>query len=152
VQHLHAARHAQRPFLMLDAEVAEAGVVGRATHRRPDAGVQAREDAHADVRRELDRLTARRRHELLLRNAVLVVQQADGLVRADDGGTGLTRDALRTPDVVEVRVPDQGEDDDSDALNRDTSRDIARRAPTADPRQRSADPRRWPRRVTPAAR
>ena len=48
VQHLHAALDAQRALLVRDAEVAEAGIVRGAAHGRPDAGVQAREDAHAD--------------------------------------------------------------------------------------------------------
>jgi hypothetical protein len=109
VEHLHAAVHAQRALLVRDAEVAQARLVGRPGHRRPDARVEAREDAHPDVVGQGDRLAAGDGDELPLGDAVLVVQQAHGLVRPDDDRSGLPRDPLGTPEVVEMRVPDQDE-------------------------------------------
>jgi hypothetical protein len=107
VQQLHAQRDTPRALLVRDAEVAEARLVRSASHLRPDARVQARKDAHADARREIDRLAAGDGDELLLGDAILVVQKPTALVRPDHDRTVCPGDALGAPEVVEVGVPDQ---------------------------------------------
>ena len=69
--------------------------------------MQARVDAHADAVAQVEGLAAGDRDQLLLRDAVDVVQQPYGLMRADHGGAGPRRNALGAPEVVEVRMADE---------------------------------------------
>ena len=94
---------------------------------RPHARVQRREHRHEDVVGEAHPLAARHRHELRLGHA-LRRHHAHGLVGADDGGTGLLRDALRAPQVVEVRVADEDPVGAVDVVGRDARAGGARHA------------------------
>src|SRR5207249_2747985 len=98
VQHLEAAFHARHALLVRDAEIAEAGLVHRRPHVRPDAGVEARIHADPYAVAQVERLAAGDGDQLLLGDGVDVVQQPDRLVRADHGGARPRRDALRAPE------------------------------------------------------
>jgi hypothetical protein len=99
-------REAGQPVLVEHADVAEADLVG-GVHGGvgPHARVQRRVDGHRHLRREADPLPARHRHELLEGHAG-GFHHAHRLVGADDRGAGAGGDALRAPQVVEVRVAD----------------------------------------------
>ena len=109
-------------LLVRESEVADADLVGVGHLRlRPHARVLARERGHRDVGREPDALTAGDGEQLLARDALLL-HDPHGLVRTEDLRSGVPRDRLRAPEVVEVRVADDDPIGAIDATGREADR------------------------------